>query len=237
MKEINNLTYGVQIGYVNKLGEDVAIAVEMHDNGLVINSVQIGSVCVTEETIGGRVLSGRFENEEGFCGYRYDYENFGEELFNINPDVPLNTAISLINKTKMGSSVMSAKMILSSILRNDYRVVSFPEGSLNITKTISAENETAENCCFQENIVLSKQRGEDSCVEEYKETIYKVGDKVVTEEAQISDDNNANQTFADLIKIYNQNPKNYKELSSLKNQVEFAEQTAIASGVEPTVLQ
>ena len=76
MKEINNLTYGVQIGYVNKLGEDVAIAVEMHDNGLVINSVQIGSVCVTEETIGGRVLSGRFENEEGFCGYRYDYENF-----------------------------------------------------------------------------------------------------------------------------------------------------------------
>ena len=88
-----------EINFVNKAGLDSSIFVSFSDNGLKVKTVKVGNVCITEETINGRVLSGRIDNLDGYCGYRYDYQN-GENLTNINPNIDINTAISLINKSK-----------------------------------------------------------------------------------------------------------------------------------------
>ena len=114
MKEINNLIYTLEIDYENASGARTSISVKLHDTGLKIKSVKVGDICITEETINGRVLSGRFDNSNGYCGYRYDYKN-GENLLNINPNTSINTAISLINKTKQKLDFLSAELVLSSI--------------------------------------------------------------------------------------------------------------------------
>ena len=100
MEKINNLIYTLEINYINNSSLDTSIAIKFYDNGLKIKSVRVGNVCVTEETINGRILSGRFDNLDEFCGYKYDYQN-GENLININPNTSLDRAISLINKTKI----------------------------------------------------------------------------------------------------------------------------------------
>ena len=153
MKGINNLVYTLEIDYENMSGIHTSISVKLHDSGLKIKCVKVGNISITEETINGRILSGRFDNLDEYCGYKYDYQN-GEHLLNINPNTCLNTAISLINKTKRGSDFLSAELVLSSISRNDYRVVNLNKGRLNIIKTISAENEKLENCSIQEIIDL-----------------------------------------------------------------------------------
>lgn len=218
MKEINNLIYSLKINFVNRSGLDSSISVEFNDNGLRIKSVKVGNVCVTEETINGRVLSGRLDNSDGNCGYRYDYKN-GENLLNINPKVPLDNAISLIDKTKNKRDFSSAEFVLSSILRNDYRVVTLDKGYLNITKTVSAENEKSEHCILQEKIDLVKLDGEESFVEKDKKIVYKVDDKCVVEENKTLVDCDIKLQLKELSAILIQNPQNYKELIKIKNQI------------------
>ena len=170
MKEINNLIYALEINYTNNSQLNTSISIKLHDNGLEIKSIKVGNVCITEETLNGRIFSGRFDNSDGYCGYKYDYQN-RENLLNINPNIPIDTATSLISKTKMESDFLSAKLVLSSISRDDYRVVALNKGSLNIIKTISAENEKSENCSLQESIDLLKLDGAESFVEQHKKRV------------------------------------------------------------------
>lgn len=221
MKEINNLIYTLQINYTNDSGLNTSISIKLHDNGLEVKSVKVGNICITEETINGRVLSGRIDNSEGYCGYKYDYQN-GENVLNINPNISLDTAISLINKTKMESDFLSAKLILSSILRSDYRFIILNKGNLSIIKTVSAENEKSENCSLQENIDLLKLDGAESFVEQHKKRVYKIDNEFVIEESQTLVDNYIKLQLNELSDIISQNPQNYKELTELKTKVNWA---------------
>ena len=218
MKEINNLMYTLEINYMNKMGLNTKISVQFHDNGLQIRSIAIGNICVKEETINGRVLAGRFENSDGYCGYRYDYKN-GENLLNINPQIPISTAVSLINKKKMDTDYMSAELVLSSLLRNDYRVVILDKGTLKITKIVSAENERFEKCSLQEIIDLLQSDGEERFVEQNKKIIYRIDDNCVVEEMQDLVNNDMKSQLNELSYIMGKTPQNYKELLELKNQI------------------
>lgn len=219
MNEINNLTYTLEINYTNNSGKNTSISVRFCDNGLGVKTFRVGDICITEETINGRVLSGRLDGLDWCCGYRYDYQN-GEILLNINPDIPINEAVSLINKAKMGADYLSAKMVLSSISRNDYRVVTLDKGRLHIAKTVSAENERAEQYSLQEDIDLLKQDGEDSFVEQHRQKTYKVDGKCEIEGKQPVVDSVIKSQFAELSEISSQNPQNYKELIEYKNQIQ-----------------
>lgn len=219
MKEINNLIYTLEIQYINNSGVNSQISIKLNDNGLKTKSVKVGNICITEETINGRILSGRFDNLDEYCGYKYDYQS-GENLLNINPNTSLETAIALINNTKKEPAFLSAEFVLSSILRNDYRVVTLNKGNLNIVKTISAENEKLENCSVQENIYLVKLDGEESFVEQNKKRVYKINDKYTVEEYQDVVDNDIKLQLKELSDIMNQTPYNYKKLKELKIQIQ-----------------
>ena len=219
MKEINNLIYTLEIQYINNSGVNSQISIKLNDNGLKTKSVKVGNICITEETINGRILSGRFDNLDEYCGYKYDYQS-GENLLNINPNTSLETAIALINNTKKEPAFLSAEFVLSSILRNDYRVVTLNKGNLNIVKTISAENEKLENCSVQENIDLVKLDGEESFVEQNKKRVYKINDKYTVEENQDVVDNDIKLQLKELSDIMSQSPYNYKKLKELKIQIQ-----------------
>ena len=219
MNEINNLIYGLEINFVSKAGLNSSIFVSFFDNGLKVKSIRIGNDSVTEETINGRVLSGRFDNLDGFCGYKYDYQN-GENLLNINPNVSINDAVSLINKIKKESDFLTAELILSSMLRGDYRVVVLDEGRLNIIKTVSAENEKAEHCSVQEIVNLSKSKGEESFVVQDKSKVYQIGDKCIVDGNNAVDVSEIESQLSELLEILCQNPKNYKELIEIKKQIQ-----------------
>lgn len=219
MKEINNLTYTLEIKYLNNLGVNIEISIKLHDNGLKIKSVRVGNVCVTEETINGRVLSGRIDDADKYCGYRYDYKN-GENLININPNISISTATSLINKKKREHDFLSAELVLSSILRNDYRVVILKEGQLNVIKTISAVNEKSEHCSLQEKINLLKLDGEETFVEQDKKRVYSINGVCVSEKDQNLEDSDIKSYLIELLVILNQNPQNYKELIEFKTQIQ-----------------
>lgn len=208
MNAINNLSYTLEINFVNKSGLDSTVSIKFQDNGLKVKTVKIGNVCITEETINGRVLSGRIDNLDGYCGYRYDYQN-GENLININPNIDINTAISLINKSKSQPDFLTSELVFSSIVRNDYRVVILNDGNLTVVKTVSAENENSEQCCFQEIINLSKQKDAESFVEQDKTRFYSLDGKSV-EGSQLSE----------LSDVVSQNPQSYKELIQIKNQIQ-----------------
>ena len=208
MKEINNLNYALEINFVNNSGVESSISVKLQDDGLRVKIVKVGNVSITEETLNGRILSGRIDNPDGYCGYRYNYQN-GEDLLNINPDIPLNNAISLIKKSKSETGFITAELVLSSIVRNDYNVVVLNEGNLNIIKTAKAENENLKHYSLQEIINLTKSKNSESFIEKDKKRIYTIDNKVV-EEAQVSE----------LSSIVNQNPQNYKELLDIKNKIQ-----------------
>lgn len=204
--ETNNLTYTLQINYINDSGLPVVIYKHIADNGLEVISFRVGDDCVTEETINGRVLSGKYEHKVSSCGYKYNYEKTDSEyLVGLNANIPVNTAVNLINKTKMNIEFLSAKMVLSSITRNDYRVLTLKKGDLQITKTATAQTETAEPYSFQEQILLSKLEGEESFTEKETNRFYKMGDTVV-------EDNNSKIKFEKLITVVKQNPTSYKDL-------------------------
>lgn len=208
MNAINNLSYTLEINFVSKSGLDSTISIKFEDNGLKVKTVKVGNICITEETMNGRVLSGRIDNLDGYCGYRYDYQN-GENLTNINPNIDINTAISLINKSKRQADFLTSELVLSSIVRNDYRVVTLEDGNLNVIKTVSAENENSQQCCFQETINLSKQKDAESFVEQDKTRVYLLDGKHVE-----------GSLLSELSDVVSQNPQSYKELIQIKNQIQ-----------------
>ena len=216
MQEINNVIYSTQINYVDDKGSKVSITKKIDDKGLEMTSIQVGDICISEETINGRVLSGKYDNSVFCCGYKYNYEKDNDEyLVNINKDVSLGSAVSLINKTKMQSEFLSAKMVLCSILRNDYRVITMRKGNLNVIKTVQAENENQERYFLEENSYLSKSEGEELFSETKREKLCKVNDNCVNV-------NNNIEKLRDLIAVIKQNPSNYKELQTLKMSLNTA---------------
>ena len=233
MNEINNLIYVLEINFENNAGIDSSISVKFCDNGLKVKSVSVGNDQVTEETINGRVLSGRFDSLEGYCGYRYDYQN-GETLLNINPDVSINDAVFLINKIKRGAEFLTAELVLSSILRNDYRVLTLNKGKLSITKIVSAENEKAEECSVQEIIDLLKKDGEESFAVQGKRSVYQIADKCVVEENQTAVKSDIKNQLKELIDILNQHPQNLKEMVEMKNRLQ-SKNASDASGEEKSL--
>ena len=58
---MNNLKYSIKINYINESGLNVSISRKMFDTGLEKNSIQIGNISISEETINGRILSGRYD--------------------------------------------------------------------------------------------------------------------------------------------------------------------------------
>ena len=211
MEKINNLKYTIQINYTNNSGSPVSIRREINECGLEMNSTKIGDMCLSEETTYGRVLSGIYENQNTFCGYKYNYGRNNEEfLVNINQETTLETAINLINKTKMESGFLSAKMVLSAVSRNDNRIFAIKSGTVNLIKTVTAENENKEIYFVQENIMLTKTENEESFSEIKKETIFKIDDEYI-----ISSKHNV-EILNELAEIIKLNPTNYKELINSK---------------------
>ena len=222
METIKNLVYDLRIDYINNVGLNVSIIRRMDDTGLELNLTQVGNVCVTEETINGRVLSGRFDDANISCGYRYNYEkNNSEYLQNLNDDIPLNEAIQFINKTKMDAQFLSTRMVFSSLLRNDYRVFALNGGDIAVTKTIAAVNEKGENCILVDCVHLVKAEGAEFYEEQSRERTYRVGDDCVVEQAKTKvEDDSLKTQLQQLVDILEQNPNNYKELLSAKESVQ-----------------
>ena len=233
MENINDVIYEIQINYINNSNKDVSIYKRIQSNGLQTNIIQVDDIKITEETINGRVLSGRYDENGYYCGYRYDYAS-GEKLININEETPINDAVTLISKIKMKTDFLSASMALSVILRNDYKVVVLDQGSIDITKVISAIDEKGESCSFQENITISKIEDEEIFKEQHKKRIYKInGDCVVDkfeynnsdEPKEINSDMKTGQSdefrneikthLRELVEVVNQSPKNLTELREL----------------------
>ena len=160
---------------------------------------------------------GTFENQNSVCGYEYNYDKGADEyLVNINPEIALNDSVNLINKTKMDTTFLSARMVLSSIMREDFRVISLNQGNLTISKTISAENENSEKCLFQENLYLTKSENETSFTEKQSEQIFQIDDKR---------DDSFKSKLKNLIEIAKQNPSSYKELIAAKENIQQVPET------------
>ena len=219
MNKINNLIYTLEIKYTNNSGEKISITVKFCDNGLETKSIRVGDVCITEETIKGRILSGKFENANEYCGYKYDYKN-GENLLNLNPQISIDTAVSLINKKKMETDFLIAMLVLSSVLRGDHRVVVLNNGRLNIIKTISAEDDNLEKYVLKEISDLLKLDGEEKFVVQDKKIICKIGDNSNIEEIGLLADGDIKFNLIKLSLILSKYPQSYKELIELKSQLQ-----------------
>lgn len=219
MEKINNLTYSLRVDYINDAGVNVSICRKINDNGLELNLVQVGNTRVCKETINGRILSGRYDDENSFCGFRYNYNRKDHEyLVNINESISLDAAINLINKTKMSPNFLSAKMVFTSLLNNNFRVSILSKGNLKVTKTASAENEYGEKCFLQERTYLSKLEGEECFIATSKETICKIDNDCVILDASAEYDKQRH--IKELNEIIDQNPHNYKELKNAKKTIE-----------------
>lgn len=227
METINNLIYDIQIDFINDSGKNVTISKRIQDNGLEIISFQVGDVLVTEETINGRVLSGRFEDRDSCCGYRYDYsKNSSDYLVTTNNAFSLGDTVNLINKAKMTSDFLNAKMVFTTLTKADYKLFSLKKGHIDLTKSISASDENHKINTYSEFIHLLKEEGNEYCQEESVERSYEIGDEFVSE-------NSTNQKKCEdfktkmkgLLEIFRENPNNYKNLIKAKETVQQSPET------------
>ena len=203
MEELKNLTCEIKIQYINDAGTNIIISKRIDENGLEVKRVHLGDVCVTEETIGGRVLSGKYTDKTTSCGYRYDYKKNNSEYLTIdNENISLEETVRLINSTKMDVEFLHAQMVFASIVRKDFKVCILKKGTLNITKTVTAQNGQGEECGYRELVSLSKSAGEELFTAVSKEQSCK------KEEAP--------DHLKVLIDIIEQNPNSYKELREIK---------------------
>ena len=219
MNQIKDITYIVQADYIDNAGQKVVVYRKTQDNGLETNYMQVGDIAITEETINGRVLSGKLTNDGFLCGYKYDYEQeSGEYLININENFPLDQAISLINKTKMNRGFLDAKMVFTAIQRRDPKIFALKGGNIDITRKVSATNENHHNFGFSEIISMQKLPTDESFTTSQVETTYTVNDSTIVEHnttTEQNDGNNIKLAVAELIVIANENPKTCKELAKV----------------------
>ena len=217
MNQIKDVTYIIQADYIDNAGQKVLIYRKTQDNGLETNYTKVGDIAITEETINGRVLSGKLTNEDFLCGYKYDYEQeSGEYLINLNETFPLDQAISLINKTKMNRSFLDAKMVFSAVQRRDPKIFALKGGSIDITRQVSATDEHSNTCGFSECVTMQKLDGDENFNTTQVEKTYTVNDNTTTQTDTTSNqDNNIKLAVVELIAIANKNPKSCKELAQV----------------------
>lgn len=215
---LNNLSYEINVEYIND-GELVFLTgLKMQDNGLEVSFTKMGDISITEEKIKGRVLSGRYDKQEMHCGYKFNYERTDKDYLQIlNPDISLDKTVTLINDTKMSANFLLAKMVLSSIMRKDYRVLVLTKGKLKVEKIISAENEKKEKCHYCEIQNLVKSNKKSLFVEEQKEQIYEINGECYYKNSDDLKNSNIEQTLNELVQAFNNNPINYKVLIDIKN--------------------
>ena len=204
MQTKNNLSYEIKINYKNNLGLDVEIYAKISKTGLEEKTIQVGDTRITEETTKGRVLSGRYDKNDITCGYRYDKyeENNSEEIFNINENIPLNTAVDLIEKIKKQKDFSLAKHVLIAIMHNDYNSCWLEKiDNLHITKTILSKDNNKGEYSFQEILNLAKSK-DDKFIEISKNQICKIDDKPfkLDNEVDRSEDNNKLKMIGNLLK-------------------------------------
>lgn len=202
---MSDLTYVIQVDYINDSNEKVSVSRTIYDTGLEVNSISVNGICVVEETINGRVLSGSYISKELECGYRYNYDvdTVDEYLVTTNKDLSLNDTVNLINKTKMKQEFLFAKLIFNMLLRKDYKVVTLKSPSLTMTRRASGVDEDCNVYSCEECLTICKN---NEFFEEF--------DRGVTcriNEMVISDDVDED-LFVELKQIIDKNPLTYKSL-------------------------
>jgi hypothetical protein len=226
MMVMSNLIYSVQVDFINDSGEKVSVVRTMYDTGLESNSIKVGDVCVIEETINGRVLSGTYRSSELECGYRYNYEseNLEDYLVCTNSDVSLNKTVDLINKTKMKHEFFYGLFTFNIVLRKDYRILTLKNPNIAVTRTVSSIDDTSMECECKESVAILKSSRDDIFKERAKRTVYRIdGDVVGDEFSSIAQGNNIEiqmseqdgAKFDDLRAILEQKPRTHKELLDL----------------------
>ena len=219
METIKNLSYEVKINYIDDSGENVFINKKIFDNGLDIETTQVGDIAITEEKIKGRILSGLYEDKKINCGFRYNYD--GDEdtyLVGTNRRFSVNDSANLINKTKMSHDFVNAMAVLYVVMRNECKIFSVNDGDIFVEKLISAENEKAEQCSVKENIKLSKLKNENGFYEAFHENVYSMGDETVVENKK--ENSELKQKLNQLVEILNKKPNNYYKLIEAKESVQ-----------------
>ena len=68
--------------------------------------------------------------------------------------------------------------------------------------------------------VLLKLSGEENFAIQNKKVFYNLGNMCITEDSQTLKDDDIKLKLSELIEIFHQNPKNYKELIKFKNKIQ-----------------
>lgn len=215
MKELEKLTYLLEIEYEDA-GSTINLSLKFNDEGLKEKSVKVGNESVIEQYTNGRVLSGRFDRGNEHGGWEYDYQK-GEVVYALE-DSNMSVEDSENEIEKIKKKFHSSDFVLYPILRNDYKNIALDEGSINVTRTLSAQNEKSEQCVLQEQIKLFKPEDDDCVKEESKKRIYKLNDREI-EESQTLVDGVVKSQLMKLSEIMSQYPHNYHKLIELKNSI------------------
>ena len=149
-------------------------------------------------------------------GWQYDYQE-GEVVYALK-DSNMSVEDSENEIEKIKKKFHSSEFVLYPILRNDYKNIALNEGSINVTRTLSAQNEKSEQCVMQEKITLFKAKDDDCVKEKSKKKIYKLNDREI-EESQTLVDGVVKSQFMKLSEIMSQYPHNYHKLIELKNSI------------------
>lgn len=234
MNSLSDLTYQIKVEYTNDNGSTVIISKQIEQNGIETTSTQVGDVCITEKTINGRILSGKLMNNELCCGYQYNYDGNRENyLININEEIPLDKSIPLINKTKMNSDFLVAKMTFLCALKKHYDVISLQNNAINLYKTVSASN-NSNTYNIEQNILIAKSKNIDTFEEIKNESIYRIDRNFIIEDNLSSDNNNIydqmlynylKSNLKDLLMIIEKNPNNSKALNAIISSIQNTEAT------------
>ena len=222
MKE---LTYIIQIDYINDFNEKVSVSRTIYDTGLVVNSISVNNICVVEETINRRILSGSYISEELECGYRYNYDavTSDEYLFTINKELSLNETVNLINKTKMKQEFGLSMMIFNMVLRKDYKVITLKESNIKVSRKVCASDDGVDVYEYEEILDLTK-RDEQQFDESIKRIVCKLNDNVLIDEMHECDEEiyMNDMKFNVLKEALDQNFRTYRDLLNFLNQVNIS---------------
>ena len=230
---LNNIEYEINVEYIDKTGKNISISHKMNDQGSEIKTIKIEDQTLTEETLNGRRVSASFNSKDEKCGFRFNYEEEDPDkyLVSLTKDkTPEQAADIISHKTSVGSVFNEPRYILSPIQEGSLKIVMLESGEINVTRTVSAQNENSDNYLYKECVCLSKTNPEEECVEKSKASLYQINDIKVEEAVNIqtveTEQNNEGNTegmsleeISDikskldcLVKVAMANPKGYKKL-------------------------
>lgn len=219
---MKDLTYSIQVDFINDFGEAVSVGRVIYDTGLERNYICVNNICVVEETINGRVLSGSYISKELECGYRYNYDadTVDDYLVTTNKELSLNDTVNLINKTKMKQEFGLSMMIFNMVLRKDYKVITLKESDIKVSRKVSMCDDCLDVYEYEEILHLDKR--EDQQFEESKKRIVcRLNDAVEIDETYECNEEGymKDMKFNGLKEIVGKNFRTYRDLLNFLNQV------------------